>query len=84
MRQSLKNLMQNAIVLQYNLPVNVAGLQIPRVHISTSNDRCLKQIGSNADIAQLIYNGIVEYAYNDNEINLTQLNNVSSMNYNHL
>lgn len=76
MRKSLKNLIQNVIVLQYELPVNVTGLQIPRAHISTTNDRCLKQIGSNVDIAQLIYNGIVEYAYNDNEINLTQLNNL--------
>lgn len=76
MRQNLEKLMQSAIVLQYELPVNVTGLQIPRAHISTTNDYCLKQIGSNNDIAQLIYNGIVEYAYNDNEINLTQLNNL--------
>lgn len=76
MRQSLKNLIQNAIILQYELPVNLAGLQIPRAHISTASDCCLKQIGSNADIAQLIYNGIVEYAYNNNEISITNLNNL--------
>ena len=76
MRQSLKQLMQSTIILQYNLPTNIAGLQIPRTHISTANDDCLKQIGTNDDIAKLIYNGIVEYAYNDNEINLTQLNNL--------
>ena len=89
MRQSLKQLMQSAIVLQYNLPANVAGVQIPRAHISTANDDCLKQIGTNDDIAKLIYNGIVEYAYNDSEINLTQLNNLqlralqSKLKYNH-
>lgn len=76
MRRSLENLIQNAIVLQYKLPVNVAGLQIPRAHISTTNDGCLKQLGPNDDIARLIYNGIVEYAYNDNEINHTRLNNL--------
>lgn len=76
MRQSLKNLMQNAIVMQYQLPVDVNGIHIPRAHISTANDNCLKQIGSNDDIAQLIYNGIVEYAYNDSDINLTNLNNL--------
>lgn len=76
MRQSLENLIQNAIVLQYKLPVNVAGLQIPRAHISTTNDGCLKQLGPNDDIARLIYNGIVEYAYNDNEIDHTRLNNL--------
>lgn len=76
MRQSLEKLMQSAIILQYELPVNMTGLQIPRAHISTANDCCLKQVSSNDNIAQLIYNGIVEYAYNDNEINLTQLNNL--------
>lgn len=76
MRQSLRNLMQSAIVMQYQLPINVNGIHIPRTHISTSNDNCLKQIGSNDDIAQLIYNGIVEYAYNDSDINLANLNNL--------
>ena len=76
MRQSLKNLMQSAIVMQYQRPVDVNGIHIPRAHISTANDNCLKQIGSNNDIAQLIYNGIVEYAYNDSDINLTNLNNL--------
>lgn len=51
MRQSLKNLMQSAIVMQYQLPVDVNGIHIPRAHISTANDNCLKQIGSNGDIA---------------------------------
>ena len=89
MRQSLKQLMQRAIVLQYSLPTNVAGILIPRTHISTANDDCLKQIGTNDDIAKLIYNGVVEYAYNDSEINLTQLNNLqlralqSKLKYNH-
>lgn len=76
MRQSIENLIQTAIILQYELPTNLPGLQIPRAHISTANDYCLKQIGSNDDIAQLIYNGIVEYAYNNTEINLANLNNL--------
>lgn len=74
MRQSLKGLIQKTIILEYKLPVSVAGLKIPRTHISTTDDHCLKQIGTNYDVAQLIYNGIVEYAYNDSEINLIQLN----------
>lgn len=76
MRQSLENLIQNTIVLQYTLPVNADVLHIPRTHISTVGDDCLKQNGTNDDIARLIYNGIVEYAYNDNEINHTRLNNL--------
>ena len=76
MRKSLKNLIQSAIVMQYHLPIDVNGTHIPRVHISTQHDDCFKQNGTNNDIAQLIYNGIVEYAYNDNEIELTQLDNL--------
>lgn len=76
MRQSLKNLLQNTIVLQYNLPYTKANIHIPRAHISSGKDVCLMQIGNNADIAKLIYNGIVEYAYNDYEINLTKLDNL--------
>lgn len=76
MRQSIENLIHNAIVLQYTLPVGVNGIQIPRTHISTTGDKCLKQNGTNDDIARLIYNGVVEYAYNDNEINLSKLNNL--------
>lgn len=76
MRKSLENLMQHTIVLQYKLPIHNGGRTIPRAHISTTSDRCLRQIGSNKDIANLIYNGIVEYAYNNDEINLTNLNNL--------
>lgn len=76
MRQSLENLMRNAIIMQYQLPIDVNGKHIPRAHISTRHDDCFRQIGTNYDIANLIYNGIVEYAYNDNEINLTHLDNL--------
>lgn len=73
MRQSLRNLLQKTIIMQYNLPYTKDDMQIPRAHISSGNDTCLMQIGDNGDIAKLIYNGIVEYAYNDYEIDLTKL-----------
>lgn len=76
MRQSLVNLIQQAVVLQYKLPYNAGGVTIPRTVISTGKDACLKQVGSNEDIANLIYNGIVEYAYNDIDIDPTQLDNL--------
>lgn len=76
MRASLHRLFGQAISLQYKLPVNTPAGQIPRALISTSNDRCLKQLVSNQDIANLIYNGIVEYAYNDFEIDLRDLDNL--------
>lgn len=73
MRPSLENLIRNTIVLRYQLPCNIAGTLISRTHISTENDNCLFQVGKNDDIANIIYNGIVEYAFNDNEIDLTKL-----------
>ena len=76
MRKSLKDLIDKSIVLEYKLPVDKAEVRIPRIHISTESDHCLRQIGTNTDIARLIYDGIVEYAYNDSEIDLTKINNL--------
>lgn len=76
MRQSLINLVQQSVVLQYKLPYNSGSLAIPHTIISTGKDACLRQVGSNDDIANLIYNGIVEYAYNDIDIDPTQLDSL--------
>ena len=76
MRASLKKLFRQAITLQYKLPVDLPAGQIPRVVISKAGDDCLRQLTSNQDISSLIYNGIVEYAYNDYEIDLNNLNNM--------
>ena len=76
MRESLKNLIQSSIILQYCLPYNVANKQISRSCISTGEDYCLLQNGTDIDVANIIYNGIVDYAYSDNEIDLFQLNNL--------
>lgn len=73
MRQSLRDLMQNAIALQYTLPYDKGGVHIPRTVISNKSDDCLMQVGTNDDISKIIYNGIAEYAFNDNEIDLTKL-----------
>lgn len=40
MRQSLVNLIQQAVVLQYKLPYNAGGVTIPRTVISTGKDAC--------------------------------------------
>ena len=73
MRVSLKKLIQDSIVVQYHLPYNVVDKHIPRSCISTDEDYCLLQNGTNIDVANIIYNGIVDYAYSDNAIDLTQL-----------
>ena len=74
MRQSLENLLQNAIIFEYRLPNEPNGMQIPKTIITTNNDHCFRVIGSNIDIANIIYNGIVEYSYNDSEIDPLKLN----------
>ena len=74
MRVSLKNLITSSITIKYHLPYDTEDKQhISRSCISTKEDHCLHQSGTNTDIASIIYNGIVEYAYDDNEIDLTQL-----------
>lgn len=76
MRASLQNLFRQTITMQYKLPVNTPSGTIPRAIISTADDNCLRQLTSNQDIAKLIYNGIVEYAYSDYEIDLKSLDNM--------
>jgi len=78
MRKSLKNLIQSSIVLQYCLPHKVANKHISCSCISTGEDYCLLQNGPNIDVANIIYNGIVDYAYSDNEIDLTQLDKLQT------
>ena len=76
MRRSLHDLFSNAITLQYELPAATPDGTIHRATISTQSDDCLRQISSNQNISSIIYNGIVEYAYNDCEIDLTNLDNL--------
>ena len=73
MRQSLENLFAQSIIMQYKLPVQVGSDTIPKAIISTRRDDCLRQIASHVQISQLIYDGLVEYAYNDYEIDLSRL-----------
>lgn len=76
MRQSLHNLFSSAIALQYKLPVNTPDGQLPKATITTCCDDCLRQLTNHTDISRLIYNGVVEYAFNDYEIDLSTLQNL--------
>lgn len=78
MRQSLNNLFKDTIILKYKLPCANGERTIPCTIITTDRDRCLEQIGEDSNIASLIYNGIVEYAYNDNDIDFTQLDSLQA------
>lgn len=70
MREALKNAVHNAILLECKLPHEESGLD--KSCLSSQNDICF----SNSDpqeISKIIYNGIVEFAINEYEIDYTAL-----------
>ena len=71
MRESLKNLVNNAVCLEYTLPN--AAKNLKKSDFSTREDFCFKNEDFN-DIAKIIYNGIVEYAINEFDIDYNNLN----------
>lgn len=70
MRESLKNLVNNAVCLEYTLPNSEKN--IDKSAFSTREDFCFKSENFE-DIAKIIYNGIVEYALNEFEIDYDNL-----------
>ena len=76
MRQSLHDLFSRSIILQYRLPKVTPLGTIPKTIFTTNSDDCLRQLLSNTEISKLIYDGITEYAYNDYEIDLNNLDNL--------
>lgn len=69
MRAALKELFNNVITLQYKLPHN----DTPKSIVSTCEDFAFKP-NQDADVANIIYNSIIDLAYDDYQIDLTQLN----------
>ena len=65
MRQSLIDLIEKTIVYCYDLPNNGAG--ILKTIFSTDNDKCYSAIDKN-DLAEIIYNSIIEYSFNEFDI----------------
>lgn len=76
MRQSLIDLVTNTIVHQYDLPN--AGAGILRTIFSTHNDNCYKAEDID-DLADIIYNSIVDYAFNEFEMEEKDLNNLHAI-----
>ena len=70
MRQSLKDLLSNIVGLSYTLPK--AG-SIPKVAISTEPDECYQELTSDQDLAKIIYNGIVEYSFDNLDLYIDRL-----------
>ncbi len=65
MRKSLKELIEKTILLKYQLPNNK--ICIPKSKISTDEDSCYS-VENNDDLADVIYNAVIEYAFNEYEI----------------
>ncbi|MFW6680360.1 DUF1837 domain-containing protein [Lacrimispora sp. AGF001] len=70
MRDALKDAVKNAICIECTLPHIESG--VGRSCLSTHNDICFNN-DNPQDIAKIIYNGIVEFAVNEYEINYDDL-----------
>lgn len=73
MRQTLIDLIKNTIIYQYDLPNTSAG--IVKTIFSTENDRCYKASDIN-NIAEIIYNSILDYSINEFEMTDKDLNSL--------
>lgn len=71
MRDSLKELFNNVVTLQYTLPHN----DILKTKVSTRGDFAFKS-HSDSEIADLIYNSIVDLAFDDYQIDINSLNDL--------
>lgn len=65
MRTSLKELIKNTVLFEYSLPNN--DLKIGKTNKSTNDDACYST-GNSDDLAKIIYNSVIEYAFNEYEI----------------
>ena len=70
MRQTLVDLINKTIIFQYELPNKSLG--IPKSVHSSESDHCYFPSNS-SDLSCVIYNGIVDYSYNESHIDLSAL-----------
>ena len=71
MRHGLDALISRTVGLMYTLPT-VDG-SIPKITVSTQNDECYKVLSSDIELAKVIYNGIIDYSFEESKIDLTKL-----------
>lgn len=65
MRQLLREFVQSTILFRYKLPNN--DLDFFNTKISTEEDACYVPT-NNDDLASVIYNAVIEYAFNEYEL----------------
>ncbi len=71
MRQRLDDLLSRTIGLRYTLPLSDGS--IPKITISTQDDECYSALSSDVELARVIYNGIIDYSFEESKIDLTKL-----------
>lgn len=73
MRKNLLDLINRTIVYKYDLPH--AKLSIEKTILSTCNDKCYEAVDQN-NLSEIIYNSIIEYSFNEFEINDSDYNDL--------
>lgn len=68
MRDAIKSMIDRTIIFHYNLPNS----NIKKSLLTTYQDKCYSVSSSN-ELASLIYNGIVEYAFGEKHIDVNNL-----------
>lgn len=68
MRDAIKNMITRTIIFHYTLPNS----NIEKSSLTTSQDECYS-VSSNDELADLIYNGIAEYALGEKHIDVNKL-----------
>ncbi|MBK8296860.1 MAG: DUF1837 domain-containing protein [Saprospiraceae bacterium] len=76
MRLQLLDLVKKTILFKYELPNTVANIE--RTIFSNLNDKCYEATNKN-DLAEIIYNSIIEYSFNEFEINEKEYNDLQTI-----
>ncbi len=76
MREQLLALIDKSIIYKYDLPNKTIG--IDKSIFSTENDRCFSST-SNSSLAEIIYNSIIEYSFNEFDITGKDYNNLHTI-----
>lgn len=76
MRKELLDLISSSILYKYDLPN--AEIGIDKSVFSTENDRCFSSV-SNESLAEIIYNSIIEYSFNEFDIEGKDYNNLHTI-----
>ena len=70
MRDTLKELLRQTIGLAFTLP---KGEEVPMVAVSTEPDECYHELTTDMELAKVIYNGIIEYSFDNLDSYLDRL-----------